>query len=133
MIEAGLLRSDDWSGCQLIEPSQPTETVPGKHRPVIFRRRLVLPEGAAAKRARLYITAHGIYEAHINGFRIGDQLLAPGWTSYQERLAYQTYEIEPQLLAGQENQIDVDVAEGWFCGSLAFLCKHDGAYTGTAV
>lgn len=125
VIEAGLLRSDDWSGCQLIEPSQPTETVPGKHRPVIFRRRLVLPEGAAAKRARLYITAHGIYEAHINGFRIGDQLLAPGWTSYQERLAYQTYEIEPQLLAGQENQIDVDVAEGWFCGSLAFLCKHN--------
>ncbi|KAF4291030.1 hypothetical protein V6000_007268 [Aspergillus fumigatus] len=125
VIEAGLLRSDDWSGCQLIEPSQPTETVPGKHRPVIFRRRLVLPEGAAAKRARLYITAHGIYEAHINGFRIGDQLLAPGWTSYQERLAYQTYEIEPQLLAGQENQIDVDVAEGWFCGSLAFLRKHN--------
>ena len=48
-------------------------------------------------RARLYATAHGLYEAEINGRRVGDDVLAPGWTSYDHRLRYQTYDVTALL------------------------------------
>ena len=45
------------------------------------------------RRALVFITAHGMYEAYINGKRIGDAYLTPGWTSYNKRLQYQTYDV----------------------------------------
>ena len=46
--------------------------------------------------ARLYVTAHGVYVATLNGGRVGDDVLAPGWTSYHHRLRYQTYDVTNQ-------------------------------------
>lgn len=62
----------------------------------------------------LEISAFGIYEAHINGARVGRFVLAPGWTSYFNRLQYQTYDITDMLSA--ENTIDITVATGWTYG-----------------
>lgn len=63
------------------------------------------------KSACLEITAYGIYEAVINGSRVGNFVLAPGWTSYSNRIQYQTYDITDML--GSDNTIDISVATGW--------------------
>ena len=53
-------------------------------------------KGAVA-RARAYVTSHGLYELHLNGQRVGDELFTPGWTSYNKRLQYQTYDVTALL------------------------------------
>ena len=107
VVEAGLLNREDWK-CKLIEPGN--RLVPGSpHRTVVFRR-VVNVENAVAE-ARLYITAHGVYEARINGRKVGDHVLAPGWTSYKHRVAYQTFDVTEYLVVG-ENVLEIDVAEG---------------------
>ena len=63
--------------------------------------------------ANLYITSRGVYEAHINGNRLGDSFLTPGWTSYKNRIQYQAYEVKDMLKIGQ-NRIGVILADGWF-------------------
>lgn len=65
------------------------------------------------KKARLYITSLGLYEASINGERIGDCYFTPGWTSYDKRVLYQTYDIT-HLLKGEHNTISVLVGNGWY-------------------
>lgn len=62
--------------------------------------------------ASLAITALGVYETSINGKRVSDYVLAPGWTAYEKRLQYQQYDITPWILA--ENQLSVTVGKGWF-------------------
>ena len=52
------------------------------------------------KEARAYVTSHGLYELHLNGQRVGDQLFTPGWTSYNKRLQYQTYDVTNLLQNG---------------------------------
>jgi len=69
--------------------------------------------------ARLYITAHGLYESNINGQRVGTDYLTPGWTSYKNRLQYQVYEVT-RLLQKGKNAIAVTVADGWYRGHLAW-------------
>lgn len=63
-------------------------------------------------RARLVITALGVYEAQINGQRVGDFVLAPGWTSYYKRLQYQEYDVTELL--EENNHISVSVGRGWY-------------------
>ena len=76
----------------------------------VFRRKFTL-NGEVLK-ARLIITALGVYEAIIGGERIGKYVLAPGWTSYQKRLQYQIYDITDLLK--RENEICVTVGKGWY-------------------
>lgn len=64
--------------------------------------------------ARLTITALGVYVAGINGNRVGDYILAPGWTSYTRRLQYQTYDVSDLLRGGAANRIEVLLGKGWY-------------------
>lgn len=66
-------------------------------------------------KARLYITAHGLYEAHLNGQRVGDEWFTPGWTNYDKRLQYQTYDVT-NLLQDGTNAIGVRLGDGWYRG-----------------
>lgn len=68
------------------------------------------------KSARLYITACGIYEATLNGDRVGNFILAPGHTDYRKRIQYQTYDVTNQLTKG-DNILAVELADGWYRGS----------------
>lgn len=68
------------------------------------------------KKARLYITACGLYEAELNGQRIGDFILAPGITDYRKRVQYQTYDVTEMLQNGK-NTLTVQLADGWYRGS----------------
>ena len=74
--------------------------------------------------ATAYITAHGLYEAQINGKRVGDYYLTPGWTSYNKRLQYQVYDVT-NLLANGNNAIGVVVGTGWYRGYLAWAGNKD--------
>jgi alpha-L-rhamnosidase len=120
-VERGLT-AHDWEAA-LIEPA-------GHERgPAALLRRSFLADGEIA-RARLYITAHGLYVAELNGERVGDDTLAPGWTSYHHRLRYQTYDVTGQLRAG-ENAIGVQVADGWWRGRLGFVPGWRDTYGGS--
>ena len=73
------------------------------------------------KKARLYATAHGVYEVTLNGQTVGDCRMAPGWTSYHNRLQYQIYDITEMLAA--DNKIEITVGNGWYKGILGFYCQ----------
>lgn len=68
-------------------------------------------------KARLYITACGVYEAKINGKRVGKFYLAPGITDYTKRVQYQTYDVS-ELIENGSNEITVQLADGWYRGSV---------------
>ena len=110
-IEVGLLHPDDWSA-QLISPSTLGGLADGA--PVVFTTADIQD---APTKARLYVTAHGLYELTINGSRVGEDLLTPGWTAYQQRLRYQTYDVTGLLHHG-ENTIAGLLGNGWFRGQL---------------
>lgn len=75
-----------------------------------FERRFTVDGNVTS--AKLYVTAIGVYEARLNGKRISEYVLAPGWTSYKHRLQYQEYDIT-DMLAG-ENILSVTVGKGWY-------------------
>ncbi len=60
----------------------------------------------------LHITAQGLYRAFINGTRVGQDLLTPGWTCYDDRIAYQTYDVTDLLKPGA-NRIEIWLGDGW--------------------
>jgi alpha-L-rhamnosidase len=66
-------------------------------------------------RARLYITALGLYEASINGRPVTDGVYRPGWTDYHRRVPYQAYDVT-ELVHSGENAIGVILGDGWYCG-----------------
>ncbi|MGY5776455.1 family 78 glycoside hydrolase catalytic domain [Rhizobium sp. LEGMi135b] len=67
--------------------------------------------------ATLRISALGLYRAFVNGRRVGDDLLTPGWTCYDDRIAYQTYDVAEHLRAG-ENRIEIWLGDGWYRSQL---------------
>ncbi|KAL6354211.1 hypothetical protein LRP88_12545 [Fusarium phalaenopsidis] len=85
--------------------------------PLFFRKNFDLSDDLIS--ARLYITALGLYEAEINGQRVGDHVLAPGWQSYRHRHVYDTYNVT-ELLQPGHNAIGALVGEGWYAGRLGF-------------
>ena len=86
----------------------------------VFIRRFALC--GSVKTAHLYVTAHGVYEASLNGRRIGDGYLAPGWTDYHKILQYQYYDVTEQLCPEAENTLELTVADGWYKGPLSWDC-----------
>ncbi len=65
----------------------------------------------------LYISSRGVYEAVLNGERVGNFILAPGWTSYKHRIQYQKYDITDSV--SEDNTLVVAVASGWYKGRIA--------------
>jgi len=68
--------------------------------------------------ARIYSTALGIYDLHLNKSRISDEYFSPGWTSYNKRIQYQTYDVTEHLK--ESNDLNVTVANGWYKGNFGF-------------
>lgn len=71
------------------------------------------------KKARLYVTALGLYEFYINGKRIGNDYLTPGWTDYNKRVYYQTYDVTNNLHAGK-NALGSILSYGWYAGYVGY-------------
>lgn len=75
----------------------------------------------AVKKAVLYATALGVYEAELNGQKIGEQMYAPGFTYYPRRVLFQEHDVTELLRAGN-NTLTVYLGQGWYCGR--FLCEN---------
>jgi alpha-L-rhamnosidase len=83
-----------------------------------FAKTFTVPK--AAKSAALNITACGLYEAHINGKRIGNAYFTPGFTDYNKRLYYHVYDVAALLQQG-DNSITVELTDGWYRGSIGAM------------
>lgn len=83
--------------------------------PAYLQHLFVLAQGVRS--AWLYITARGLYDAHLNSQPVTDARLTPGWTDYQHLLEYQTYDVTALLRPGQ-NTVHVILADGWYAGYL---------------
>ncbi|KAF2646080.1 hypothetical protein P280DRAFT_439794 [Massarina eburnea CBS 473.64] len=126
-VETGLLSIEDWGGAVPIAADRDTE-VNATHRPILFRKTFDVNSTVAS--ARLYITAFGLYVAEINGNRVGDHVLAPGYHSYNNRLVYDTYDVT-ELVTNGGNAIGVTVGEGWYAGRFGFAKKTRNLYGDT--
>jgi alpha-L-rhamnosidase len=113
-FQIGLLSPADWKA-EWIEPGFLEDTV---MRPSPLMRKQFNLTGKISQ-ATAYITAHGLYEAWLNGTRVGDACLTPGWTSYNKRLQYQVYDVTTQLKTG-DNALGVILGSGWYRGNLGF-------------
>jgi alpha-L-rhamnosidase len=106
----GLLSADDWKASWITVPAAeaggPVSLV--RHN---FKVRAVV------HRATLHISALGVYEAYINGRKIGDQFMAPEWTDYSQRVQYQTYDVT-DLVTNGVNAIGALLGDGWYCGRI---------------
>ena len=80
----------------------------------LFRKQFSVKENLS--KATLKISAKGVYEAHLNGNRVGDFILAPGFTSYDDRIQFQEYDVTALLC--RENTLTVQVACGWYSGGI---------------
>jgi alpha-L-rhamnosidase len=107
----------------------PRDPVAAALAPAPYLRRGFTVEDKPVAAARLYVTALGLYEARLNGQRVGDAFLSPGWTDYGERLLYQTYDVTSLVAAG-ENVLGAVLADGWYAGFVGFDAKRAGAHYG---
>jgi alpha-L-rhamnosidase len=113
-FQMGLLSPADWKA-KWITPGFKEDSV---MRPSpLFRKKFSLTKKVFS--AIAYITAHGLYEAQINGHRVGDAYLTPGWTSYNKRLQYQAYDVTALLQPG-ENAAGAELGSGWYRGFIGY-------------
>lgn len=110
-FEMGLPKNEPWQAKWISGDYAPKKS---KRYPVdCFQKKFTISD---IKKARLYITACGLYEARLNGQRVGDFILAPGITDYRKRVQYQSYDVT-ELLQEGKNVLTVQLADGWYRGS----------------
>ncbi|SDT36287.1 alpha-L-rhamnosidase [Microlunatus soli] len=128
-ITVGLLEPQDWQAVPVGIPWW-EDAESDERRPALLRRDFDV-DGEVAS-AILYASAHGLYQLELNGRRIGDEELAPGWTSYPRRLRYSTHDVTELITAGS-NAIGSWLGDGWYRGRLGWrggfrnLFGHDQA------
>jgi alpha-L-rhamnosidase len=113
--EMGLLHPADWTAEWIAAP------MAGGHRSSIpspfLRKEFTLDRPVAS--ARLYVTAHGLYEFSLNGKPVGGDVFTPGWTDYSKRIQYQAYDVTALLQPGA-NAAGAILGDGWYCGYVAW-------------
>ncbi len=112
--QMGLLNASDWKA-KWIQPGYKEDTI---NQPSPYFRKTFNTSKKIAS-ATAFITSLGLYEAYINGKRVGDAYLTPGWTSYNKRLQYQLYDVTSLLTSGT-NAIGVVLGNGWYRGFIGF-------------
>jgi alpha-L-rhamnosidase len=115
-LESGLLGEQDWQARWIgVEEAERPEK---GSRPAYWLRTLI--DVPPAAEARLYLTALGLYEAFLDGTRVGDTELAPGYTQYRARVQYQAYDITSLARPGR-HVLAVLLADGWYRGQVGLL------------
>ena len=113
-FEMALLDPSDWQAQWIQRKSDgpiPESQMFDDHPAPLFRSEFVLARKVA--RARAYVSGLGYYELHLNGEKVGDHVLDPGWTTYSKRVLYSTYDVTGQLKQGR-NAIGIMLGDGWF-------------------
>ena len=91
-----------------------------------YRKDFSAAPGKTVRRATLCASAVGVYSASLNGVRVGKSVLAPGWTSYRNRIQYQTYDVTTSIRA--ENRLELNLGRGWAVGYMGYA-KENGFYS----
>lgn len=121
-FEIGLLSNSEWKAHWIgDDPDALSETPPA---PYLRRAFNISNKNSKAVNARLYVTARGIFTAYLNGERVGEDDLAPGWTDYDKRIYYQTYDVTG-LLRGGENALGAMLSDGWYCGHIGLTGRQN--------
>ncbi len=120
-FELGLLSDGDWSALW-IEPVEHDVGPPGERVAMMLRGEFRLDRSVQS--ARLYASAHGIYELFANGTRVGDLELTPGFTEYRKLLQVHAFDVADTLISG-DNAIGVLLSDGWFRGQVGLTRAHD--------
>lgn len=122
--EMGLLENSDWTAKWI---GLPEESFKNKsrfditlHQPTYLRKLFSLPQNV--KSARLYITSLGIFEARLNGDKVGTDFMTPGWTPYETKVETLTYDVTSKLKSG-DNSFAIALASGWYSGRLGYSRK----------
>ncbi|MDX1415998.1 MAG: glycoside hydrolase family 78 protein [Candidatus Promineifilaceae bacterium] len=118
--EMGLMETSDWQA-DWITPDWDEDT--NQPQPAPLMRRGFQVDGSLA-RARIYVTSRGLYELRLNHRRVGDGVLTPGWTSYDDRLQYQTYDVTDLMLEG-DNLLGATLGDGWYRGYFGFTGERN--------
>ncbi|CAI6014648.1 alpha-L-rhamnosidase [Cohnella sp. JJ-181] len=118
--ETAVLSPDEWIASWI--GADPAACDPDDAPSPLLRKTFELTGGIVS--ARLYATAAGLYELYLNGERVGEDLMTPGWTSYDKRLQYQTYDVTDALVQGT-NAIGIALGNGWYKG---LLVKKNNRY-----
>lgn len=111
-FELGLLEPSDWTAKWISGDYKPKKNI--RYPADCFRKEFAVKAGL--KSARLYATACGLYEASINGKRIGDWAVLPGNTDLRKRIQYHTFDVTDQLT--ENNRLDIILADGWYRGTI---------------
>jgi alpha-L-rhamnosidase len=122
---SGLLNNEEWIASFIsAETKEEADTSKGTY----LRKAFTINE--KVKEAYIFTTALGLYKCYLNGEKVGTDELTPGWTSYDHRLLYQTYEIT-ELLKEGENVIGASLGAGWYKGLMGFEGErnHYGSQT----
>ncbi len=119
-FEMGLLERADWSAVWIATPLRGTPLTSA----VVPLLRREFRIDAPIESARLYASALGLYRIELNGARVGDAELAPGWTDYRRRVRYRAYDVTPLLRRG-ENALGAWLGDGWYCGFVG-LSEREG-------
>lgn len=118
--EMGLLRETDWGARWVAAPHPRPQRGAGgeeasnpyaEHPNPLFRREFTLKKPLAS--ARAYVCGLGYYELRLNGAKVGDHVLDPGWTDYSRRALYATYDVTPLLKPGP-NAVGIMLGNGWY-------------------
>ncbi len=91
-------------------------------QPVPMLRKKFIVTGKV-KRATAYVTARGLYEMRLNGEKVGDHILSPGWTEYNIRIPYQTFDVTSQIVQG-ENAVGALLGVGWYAGPVGAIAPR---------
>ena len=118
--EMGILHISEWQVSWISSANE--QDVSASQPCPIFRKEFLLDKEISS--ARVYVTCLGLYEMELNGQRVGDEVFTPGWTSYNNRLQYQTYDITQYLKTGK-NAIGATVGNGWYRGFLGWQDNHN--------
>jgi alpha-L-rhamnosidase len=101
-----------------------TTTMLNLPAPRYMRKNFDAKTGAAIRRATVYATALGLYELHINARKVGDEYFSPGWTDYDKRVYYKTYDVTDMINESGSNTIGAILADGWYVGYIGFGAKR---------
>ena len=118
-FETGKL-DEPWAGAWITHPSFHFKERRVSPRPMRFRKKFTT-DGEIV-RARLYCTALGIYVCSLNGEKVGENYLTPGFTSYHHEIQYETYDITDMLAI--ENTLTATVSGGWAVGSYTYFRRN---------
>lgn len=124
-FELGLLQNADWQAKWISLPDevQPLKEEYGTilHKPQFLRKEFAVK--SELKQARLYVSARGIFQAHLNGVKIGDDVMTPGFTLYKKFIETLTYDVTDMVSKGK-NALGLYVGSGWYSGRLGWDQKQ---------